>query len=110
MVSHFLFSYAYFEAAAILGLSKNQLTTKMDKAKVRYQMKIVRITILVLIVCNTLVVIGNFSIYGSIPGHRYDKKVHKWTYSYIPSMFLLIDSVFLLVALLWICMSLSHDE
>jgi hypothetical protein len=61
------------------------------------------------IAINFVIYIINYSIYRRITGD-YSKALSKWTTIIIPSMFLLICCLLLLISLVWICHSLRYDK
>jgi CDP-diglyceride synthetase len=61
-----------------------------------------------IITINFLAWFANHGIYFRITG-EYNTTLNDWTYTVMPGIFLFVDCIFLLVALVWICYSLKND-
>jgi hypothetical protein len=103
---HFLFAYRYFEVAEMFGREdKSQAKHEKNRGITR---KISYVCVAIISV-NFLIEITNIGIYLRITG-KYNPTLNSWTVNIIPGVFLMSFCILLLVAILWICHSLKHDE
>jgi hypothetical protein len=102
---HFLFAYRYFEVAEMFGREDKSLAKHEKNRGITAKISYVCVAIISM---NFLLNFGNYGIYRRVTG-EYNHTLDKWTYTYLPGMFLLMYCILLLVALVWICRSLKND-
>jgi hypothetical protein len=102
---HFVFAYRYLESAEMLGQKKQTLAKIKNKRAISQKISYFGVAFIAI---NYMIDIGNEGFYQRITG-EYNETLTKWTWLFIPGVFLLGICVIILVALIWICRTFRHD-
>jgi hypothetical protein len=109
--AHWLFSFRYFEVAEMLGRANKSNEAHIKARKITSK---ISVTMIFLIGVNYIIAGYNCYFWDETDylqkNKHYSDTINTVTFYLMPTIFLLIDCVLLLIALIWICRSLKHSE
>jgi hypothetical protein len=103
---HFLFAYRYFEVAEMFGREDKSLVKHEKNRGITRKISYVGVAIISI---DYLINFANHGICLRITG-KYNHRLNNWTDRIIPSVFLLVFCLLLLISLFWILNSLRYDK